>query len=226
MTEQAALAGERELTGGGDAAPEPRGRVWPDEAAGEDRRLVGQALAGSTRAFRELVERYRRRVVRLCYSFCGNMEDAEDIAQDVFVTVYDRLDGFRGSGKFSSWLFRIAVNRTLDHGRRAARRPKKQQLTDPMEARLQAPAARLQERESDERALACAVETIVDGLAAKYRMPLVLYYRQKMGYAEIAERLQMPVGTVKTLLHRGRMAVVKKFRAGEAETVTAGGEST
>ena len=80
-----------------------------------DTEIIEQLKQGNEKAFRILVENYQKLVVNTCYGMVHNREDAEDIAQDVFVEVYRNVDSFRADAKLSTWLYRIAVNRSLNH---------------------------------------------------------------------------------------------------------------
>ena len=155
--------------------------------------------------FNALVERHRGPVFRLVLSILGpgREGEAEELAQDVFVKVYDKLDGFRGEAKFSSWLYRIAYNQALDHRSRLAFKathqseevlemtPSDRPEANPFQLTLDA-----QTRATIQRCLAV--------LPDLYRSVLHLHYWMGLTVAEVGETLEIPDGTVKSYLHRAR----------------------
>lgn len=165
----------------------------------ELRRTQDQAL------FRELVERHRSSVFRLILSILGpgREGEAEELTQDVFVKVHQKLDGFRGQAKFSSWLFRIAYNTALDHRSRLSFKATHQseEVLDmtPTDRREANPF----QLSVDAEAKATLKECMRD-LPDLYRSALHLHYWMGMTMAEVGETLSIPDGTVKSYLHRAR----------------------
>ena len=179
--------------------------------------LVVRILGGSQEAFRELVERYQRPVLSVIVRMVRDPHLAEDLAQEVFLKVHRRLRTFDPKRKLSSWLFKIAHNTTLDHLRR------KQVDTVALEVERE-DGLDLRERIPDEATespdlrvhrgdLAAALETAVGGLRPEYREVVVLRYQEDMAYQEIAEVTGLPMGTVKTHLHRARKEMVDALRS-------------
>jgi len=146
-----------------------------------------------------LLPAFRRKVFGLAYSFLRNREAAEDVTQDVFIKVWRALPGFDGRASLSTWIYTIARNASLSALR--ARRPQSS-LSDPevMDAvdaiDTAAPAESTVER--------AALLRLVDQLPTKQRQVIMLFYMEEQSHEEVATMLAMPVGTVKTLLHRAR----------------------
>lgn len=168
--------------------------------------LVARAAAGDADAFRTLVERHERRIVALLHRLCGCPERALDLAQETFLSAHRHLGSFRHQSRFSTWLHAIAVNHARAAGRR--RRPVASLDAVAGDGRpvIAEPAADLPpvsvglERADLARRIAAALER----LDARYREVVVLADMQDASYEEIAETLDIPVGTVRSRLHRGR----------------------
>ncbi len=161
--------------------------------------------------FRLLVERHQERVFRLVASILGPFADldAEEMTQEVFVRVHERLASFRGEARFSTWLYRIAFNRTVERRRRARLRAEhvpceglEESATSngPLEAALD------RERER-------AVARLVEGLPDVYRSVVHLHYWMDQSIDEIGETLGVPAGTVKSYLSRARQRLRERARA-------------
>jgi len=179
-----------------------------------DSDLVRRSLEGSQDAYGVLVTRYQRPVYGLIVRMVRNPGVAEELAQDVFLKAYGRLASFDPSRKFSSWLFKVAHNATIDHLRR--RRVATVSL-DPLgeeglsiSERLAGPERDGPERAAMRRELALALEEAMADLRPEHREILLLRFREGLSYEELAEVLGLALGTVKTHLHRARkrLAVV------------------
>jgi RNA polymerase sigma-70 factor (ECF subfamily) len=177
-----------------------------------DREVVALAQAGREAAYRELLRRYERPVFSLIYRMVRNRALAEDLAQDTFVKVLNALDSYRPEHKFSSWIFKIANNAAIDQLRRReiqtlsldgapdARTPSELEGTALQAAdRSESPLAELEARE-----LGSAIEQAIGRLRPEYRACILLRHVEGRSYEEIAETLDLPLGTVKTYIHRAR----------------------
>ena len=147
-----------------------------------------------------LLPAFRRKVFGLAYSFLRDREAAEDVTQDVFIKVWRALPGIDGRASVSTWIYTIARNASLSALR--ARRPQSS-LSDPevmeaVEATNPAPSA-------DVLVDRAAIRRLVDQLPTKQRQVITLFYMEAQSHEEVATMLAMPVGTVKTLLHRARL---------------------
>jgi RNA polymerase sigma-70 factor (ECF subfamily) len=195
----------------------PAGSRSPDEAA-----LIEQARAGDMSALSRLVSRYQDRIVNTCWRLCGNLDDAQELAQEAFLQATRHIGKFEQRAGFYTWLFRIAVNLSISHRRRSQRSPRLSlHMGDGAEMALtpasawpggrsesdQDPAARLTAREVHERVMA-----ELDRLDEDHRSVLVLRDIEGLDYQQIAEVLELAVGTVKSRIHRARMEMRSRLR--------------
>jgi len=191
---------------------------WPVPFEGQatDRELVARALAGDDSAYGELVARYADFVYTVAARIVGDA-DAADVAQEAFIRAHAALPRFRGDSKFSSWLYRIAVNRSLTHLKRRKRRPEPVDLGPAAEG----PAAALASDDPGPERLVLddefrrRVRRAVEGLPPRYRAAVTLFYLEERDYMEVAGVLGIPVGTLKTHLHRAR-AMLREALAEDA----------
>ncbi len=170
----------------------------------DDAPLIAATLAGDTAAFGRLVGLYQDRLYNSLLRVVGG--DAEDIVQDAFVQAYVKLDTFRGSSAFYTWLYRIAYNLAMSHQRRERKLASLDGLKDrvgcePVDGQP-APDSGLERRESIE-----LVHLALAKLSTEYRIILVLREIDGCRYDEIAEILELPVGTVRSRLFRARLAL-------------------
>jgi RNA polymerase sigma-70 factor (ECF subfamily) len=182
----------------------------------DDHTLVAACRAGHTESFGELVRRYQDRLYPTVVRLIGSPEDAQDILQDAFVRAFEKLDQFHGESSFYTWVYRIAVNLALSgrrkrHGRgqswpnhclddRSALDPPDSSLeTDP------AMALELVERET-------MIEAALDALGPEHRAVVVLKDFDGHRYEEISALLKIPVGTVRSRLHRARCELRDRLR--------------
>ncbi|MDP6038361.1 MAG: sigma-70 family RNA polymerase sigma factor [Candidatus Latescibacteria bacterium] len=173
----------------------------------EDLQIVAKVLDGNTGAFSNLVRRHHERVFNTAFGLVGDLDEADDLAQEAFIKVFRSLKRFRGQSLFSTWLYRIAVNCCLDflkskHRRSTASLDEHQGIQDfPQIWRENSEDAdvSVQRRELQE-----ILELALDKLPEEYRVTFVLREIEGMAYEEIAELLKCSVGTVKSRLFRGR----------------------
>jgi RNA polymerase sigma-70 factor, ECF subfamily len=174
-----------------------------------DAELVNRALAGREDAFRELVARHQRGVFNLLARMLRNPSRAEEIAQDTFVKAFTHLRSFDPRFKFSNWILRIAHNAAIDAVRRSG--PPEVSLDEPSERDGTTPADAVADPDAGsplealERAdLARALGAALDRLRPEYRRMVVLRYQEELSYDEIADITGLPLGTIKSHLHRAR----------------------
>jgi len=171
-----------------------------------DELLVQRFVAGDVNAFTELVTRHEPHVYRLCLRILSDRDDAADATQDAFLVVVRKLDQFRGDAAFSTWLHRVTVNVCYDHLRKAQRRPVVRRLDDDQpEPEAGPPVADHAEAVADAHDVAAALAEVPED----FRVALVLADVQDLPYEEIARVLDVPVGTVKSRVHRGRIALAR-----------------
>jgi RNA polymerase sigma-70 factor, ECF subfamily len=167
-----------------------------------DESLLAAHLRGDPRAFGELVARHERRIYGLCLRILGSREDAEDATQEAFLAALRKAASFRRAAAFSTWLYRIAVNAATDQARRRGRA----RLTslDPEDAGLAvAPGSEL----GEVVASAVAVQTALTRVPEEFRVAVVLCDLYRVPYPDAAQILEVPVGTVKSRVFRGRLAL-------------------
>ena len=177
----------------------------------DDDELVRRFLAGDASAFTELVTRHERRVYGLCLRVLGNPEDAADAAQDALVMLVRKLDQFRGDAAFTTWLHRVTMNVCYDALRRAKRQPVLLRIDDDAPSREEGtPIADHADAVADAHDVAAALAEVPED----FRIALVLADMQDLPYDEIAKILEVPVGTVKSRVHRGRIALARALGVG------------
>jgi RNA polymerase sigma-70 factor (ECF subfamily) len=183
--------------------------------ASDERDLVARCLARDERAYRELVRRYQRPVLNLAWRITGDAEEAAEVAQETFLRVLRSLSTYDPERPLRSWLFKIAANLALDALRRRKRRPYLlEDLTGEDEPAIEPvdtgppPDAALHIDWSHKR-----FDALVGELPEHYQAILYLRYREELAYEEIAETLEIPLGTVKVRLHRAHEILRRKLTA-------------
>ena len=171
-----------------------------------DEELVERAKRGDRRAFRMLVDRHKHMVFNVALRMLRNREDAEDAAQEAFLRAFRSIGTFRGQAKFSSWLVRIAINVSLSFAERAYT---KQTFVEFHEEADGAGPHLTNENMSPEeiatrKDFGERIRALVGTLPPRYRAVITLYYLEERSYQEVADILEIPLGTVKTHLHRAK----------------------
>lgn len=174
-----------------------------------DGELVARALKGHQEAFREIVVRFERPIYSLVARMVQDPALAEDLAQEVFIKAFRRLDTYDPQRKLSSWLFKIAHNTTIDHLRRHAPETvpldaEKEDDRGGLAAVLSDTGTESPAASAERKDMARALERAISLLRPEYRESVVLFYLEGASYQEICEATGLPLGTVKTNLHRAR----------------------
>jgi len=177
----------------------------------DDAQLIDQTLAGHSAAFGQLVNKYQDRLYNTVVHVAGNAEDARDIVQDAFVQAFVKLETFQGSAAFYTWLYRIAFNVAASHRRRQRKTVSVEHVREasglePMDDG-DAPDDRLQRNERCRQ-----VRHAISLLSEEHRSVLVLREIDGCCYETIAEILDLPVGTVRSRLHRARLQLREQLR--------------
>ncbi len=170
-----------------------------------DEELVARSMRGDKESFNELILRWERPIYALAYRTIGREEDARDVCQETFLRAFRALPGFRGQAKFSSWLYRIALNLCRDWTRRERRAPTVQAPddTDPAElAAFQEPSESIEDLVV-RRDLTRLVERAMTRLPEEQRTAIVLKEYHGLTFQEIADLMSCPLSTVKTRLYQG-----------------------
>ncbi len=183
-----------------------------DYASSDDRELAALAARGREGAFRELLGRYERPVFSLVYRMVRDRTLAEDLAQEAFIRAFNAIGSYDPSYKFSSWIFKIANNHAIDHLRRrkldTVSIDGSPYARSDEEADRSRPVLRSEEESPEEyveaRELGSRIEEAIGRLRPEYRSVILLRHVEGRSYDEISEVLDLPLGTVKTYIHRAR----------------------
>ena len=183
-----------------------------DYAQLDDKELAALAAKGREMAFRELLSRYERPIFSLVYRIVRDRTLAEDLAQESFVRAFNAISSYKPTYKFSSWIFKIANNHTIDHLRKrkldtvsihgspsASSAEEEERTRITLESTGEQPDAYVESRE-----LGGMVEEAIGKLRPEYKTAVLLRHVEGYAYEEIAETMELPLGTVKTYLHRAR----------------------
>lgn len=180
-----------------------------------DRILIDKILEGDQPAFKELVEKYQTMVINTCIGFLHNKQDSEDIAQEVFIEVFNSISKFRKEAKLSTWMYRIAVNKSLNFLRSKKRRQWIQNLEDvlgmnrqdqkqPIEMRNPAIDLEMQEE-------ALLLHNAINSLSENQRTAFTLNKYENLSYAEIAEVMGVSLSSIESLIHRAKINLQQKL---------------
>jgi len=178
--------------------------------------LLRRAREGDTRAFGRLVEIYQDLLYGLVFRMVRDASLAEELTQDAFVKAFRRLDSFRGDARFSTWLYRIAVNVCYDQrGSAAARnRSRETSLDAPETGRMDPPAQdALPDEDLESREIASLFRAGVNALEPKYRAAFLLRHQEGLSYGEIASVLEISENNAKVRVHRAREMVLEALRS-------------
>ena len=181
-----------------------------------ERLLIARLRERDEQAFKEIVRLYGDKVFSLIYRMLNNRQEAEDVAQDVFITVFKTIESFRGEAKFSTWLLRIAANHSKNRIKHLARRPTEGADPDdvsqvrampdrpapPVQAQIDAPDKMLEAAQTN-----ALIEQAIAALDEDQRLLVVLRDVEELSYEEIGEITGLPEGTIKSRLHRARTAI-------------------
>lgn len=178
--------------------------------------VINRLLAGDTEAYEELVRRYEKPIINYIFRLVQNVDEAMDIAQEVFVKAYYALDKYDSSYRFSTWLYRIARNAAIDNLRK--RQGFERSLDEPLrgiggtEVPLQVPTMEdTPEERVQSREFAVKFSEAVESLPTEYREVITLRHINECSYIEIADLCGIPIGTVKNRIFRGREMLRKKL---------------
>jgi len=183
----------------------------------DDHRLIAACLGGDSRAFGELVRRYQDRLYSTVYRLLDNAEDAQDVVQEAFLHAYQSLESFKGDSLFFTWLYRIAVNAaislkrkrrvvlSIDGGRNG------EGGVEPMDpSEVSRPGHALEQAEQERR-----VQQALNRLSPEHRAVLIMKDMEGQKYETMAEALQVPIGTIRSRLHRARLELRELLAANE-----------
>jgi len=186
----------------------------------DDATLIRQTLAGDRSAFGVLVRKYQDRLFNVAFRLAGHVEDARDITQEAFINAFESLHRFQGEAQFFTWLYRITVNAAISRQRKRRETISLQQggradkpLPEPNDESFDhQPGDALERRESDQR-----IHAALQQVSPDFRSVLVLRDLDGMKYEEIAAALELPIGTVRSRLHRARLELRSILEKAETE---------
>ena len=173
-----------------------------EDQAAQDRILVRAVLGGDAGAFGDLVARYQKLVTSVAWRYGVQREEIEDVVSEVFFKVYRNLGRYRPDHPFSTWLYRLAANHVVDHGRRKKREAGRTEMPRQIVDTAPGPSESAEGRER-----ADLVRGALQDVTPRYREVLFLVYIEGMLVADVARQLGLPQGTVKSRLKRGRDAL-------------------
>jgi RNA polymerase sigma-70 factor (ECF subfamily) len=178
----------------------------------EEMELVGRAREGDAAAFGALVRLYQDRVYNVAFRLVGNADDAADVAQEAFLAAYEGLSRFRAESALYTWLYRIVVNKALNQRRSKAARPEFSGGDDPSPLETAAAFSPTPDQEAEDKERAAMVQRAIRRLPRDLRTAVVLRDIEGLEYEQMAEVLEIPLGTVKSRLHRGRLELRETLR--------------
>ena len=181
-----------------------------------DQQIIEQLKQGNEPAFRYLVEQHQKMVVNTCFSLVHDSDDADDLAQEVFIEVYNSIDRFRADAKISTWLYRIAVNKSLNFIRDNKKRKFFKKIEDVFTGRnytdsdtglsFDEPDAELQEKQK-----AAILHKAIDSLPENQRVAFTLNKYEDLSYKEISEVMGLSLSSVESLIHRAKKNLQEKL---------------
>lgn len=195
----------------------------------EDSLLVEAIKAGEMQQFEVLVDKYKDKIYNMARNITGSQQEAQDLAQDIFLLIYKNIGSFQGRSSLSTWIYRISINKCLDWQRKQQRKNSflhtlyrstdQDQHIDPMEQlpnRQPTPEEQYIKNEQIRE-----LRNIIQGLPEKYQKVIILFHYQQMTYQEIADVLELPVRTIETQLYRGKQKIREQLiRTVEKEVKT------
>lgn len=182
----------------------------------EDLDLIAQAGQGRPQAFRRLMEKYQDLVYDLCLRMLGRPQDAEDVAQETFLTLYRHLSDYRKGGKLSNWLYTVAINRCRSRLRKR-RILRFFSLDAEPEGSEEAPRLQVPSQEApldaalDRAEAELLAKRLIESLPDSLKAPFILRHLKELSYEDIAQAMDLPVSNVKVRLHRAKLFLWKRF---------------
>lgn len=170
--------------------------------------FIQQLKKGDERAFRRLVEDHSHMIFNTCYSFLKNRDDADDIAQDVFVEAFQSIHKFRSEANIRTWLYRIAINKSLNFMKRQKRHSFTDDFTKIKSDSLEEEAA---SRDTEDAERKKVLEQAIQSLSKNQRIAFTLHKIDEKSYKEISEIMDVSVSSVESLMHRAKTNLQKKL---------------
>jgi RNA polymerase sigma-70 factor (ECF subfamily) len=182
-----------------------------------EQEMIRGTLEGNENSFRMLVELYQEMVFRTCMGILHSREDADDIAQEVFMEIYTSLGNFRSQSKLSTWIYRIAVNKSLNHLKRLKRKKLFSRLEDLATGRLggqlSEPSADASDKGLVDKERTELLQFALNSLPENQRVAFVLFRYDDLSQKDIADQMGLSVPAVESLIHRAKQTLQKKLLA-------------
>jgi len=183
-----------------------------------DKELIDRITNNDKQAFRTLVDTYSNLVYRTCYGFINQADDAEDVAQEVFIEIFLSLQKFRGEAKISTWLYRIAVNKSLNYIRKNNRKKLFQNIEsffksndDSTEFEIESLNATTADSKLENAETGKIVKKAINQLPENQKIAFILSKQHDLSYTEIAEVMKISVSSVESLIFRAKKSLQKKL---------------
>jgi len=195
-----------------DEPTTPTTSTIPSGAPGEIEALIQRCLHGDQLAWDAIVKQYRRKVFNVAYKFVGRHEEAEDLTQDIFLKVFKSLGTFDRRANFQTWLISVSRNLCIDHYRSV--RQERQTISHGVDPNALSPPSEepgpVAALEQQDRV--ALLREALDALSAPLRTAVLMRDIQELSYQQIADRLRLPEGTVKSRINRGRTELARQIR--------------
>lgn len=175
----------------------------------DDVDFIENLVEGDEGAYYKLIEEHKNMVKSVALKIVKDNDTAEDIAQETFITVFEKIHTFEGRSKLSTWIYRIAYNKSLESFRKKKAKVSYEEVAYLKELADETPTP---EETTMSKSTVREVREKLDELPEKYRLPLTLYYLSDKSYKDVSEIMDIPIGSVKTYLHRGKKELLKLMR--------------
>ena len=178
----------------------------------DDEQIIKECLSGNTDAYKNLVDKYQIRILNTCYKYTKNINDAEDVAQEVFLKAFQNLSNFKYDSRFYSWIYRIAVNTSLNYINSKEKRNEKETISEEnclneVNVSNDNPREYYQLNELIDK-----IQPLIEQLPEDLSMLIKLYEIEDLTYEDISKKLGIPIGTVRSRLHRARNMLISEFK--------------
>lgn len=171
----------------------------------EENRWIQEVLAGDKQAYAHIINKYKNSLYGTILRMTRNPHDAQDLVQEAFIKVYQQLEKYNGTGSFSSWLYRVAINHCMDEFRK--KRYRQSEIEDEMAINHNDPEVVFLKKEKNRQ-----LERLIATLPEDERLIILLRYMNERSYDEISEMVELPLSTVRNKLHRAKKKMRKRVK--------------
>ena len=177
----------------------------------QEQQLIEKLKLGDNEAFKQLVNQYRKDIISLCYGFIRNQEDAEEITQDTFIEVYRSIQNFRGDSKLSTWIYRIAVSRSLNKVKKNKFKNLLTSIENLFEQHLEKSNERNPQQQLLQKEESKMLQKSIDKLPENQRIAFVLHHYDGHSYQQISEIMNTSLSSIESLIHRAKVNLKKQL---------------